>query len=153
MNISICWMSWADSWDCLFCPAGGAKAKKKVKFWRQNPTKKRFYDRKCLFLEVPVFLLWGTLRGDRREQFCLFPLVNVFKMSDNKTLGDFKNFLTEHFTTLAVEVFTEVENIVGACFEENKRLRNMLHMVLSPEIKLHKIGLFSLFTSLFSAYP
>ncbi|XP_013865071.1 uncharacterized protein LOC106518354 isoform X3 [Austrofundulus limnaeus] len=60
-------------------------------------------------------------------------------MSDTTRLGEFKTFLTEHFTTLAVEVFTEVENIVGACFEENKRLRSMLHMVLSPEIKLHKI--------------
>lgn len=52
----------------------------------------------------------------------------------------FKTFLTERFTALAVEVFGEVESMMEACYEENKRLRNMLHMVLSPELKLPRIG-------------
>ncbi|XP_044036364.1 uncharacterized protein LOC122868451 [Siniperca chuatsi] len=51
----------------------------------------------------------------------------------------FRSFLTERFTTVAVEIFAEVETIVEAYYEENKRLRNMLHMVLSPEIKLPRI--------------
>ncbi|XP_035517229.1 uncharacterized protein LOC118327848 [Morone saxatilis] len=51
----------------------------------------------------------------------------------------FRSFLTERFTAVAVEIFGEVETIVEALYEENKRLRNTLHMVLSPEIKLPKI--------------
>ncbi|XP_054877160.1 uncharacterized protein LOC129352272 [Poeciliopsis prolifica] len=58
---------------------------------------------------------------------------------DNVRLQGFKTFLTEHFTALAVEVFGEVESMMEACYEENKRLRNMLHMVLTPEIKLTRI--------------
>ncbi|XP_032405457.1 uncharacterized protein LOC116710486 [Xiphophorus hellerii] len=61
-----------------------------------------------------------------------------FKM-ENERLQGFKTFLTEHFTALAVEVFGEVESMMEACYEENKRLRNMLHMVLTPEIKLTRI--------------
>lgn len=52
---------------------------------------------------------------------------------------NFRSFLTERLTALAVEVFGEVEAIVEAYFEENKRLRNALHMVLDPEIKLLRI--------------
>lgn len=59
---------------------------------------------------------------------------------ENERLQGFKTFLTEHFTALAVEVFGEVESMMEACYEENKRLRNMLHMVLTPEIKLTRIG-------------
>ncbi|XP_074534418.1 uncharacterized protein LOC141796938 [Halichoeres trimaculatus] len=51
----------------------------------------------------------------------------------------FRSFLTERLTAFAVEVFGEVEAIVEAYFEENKRLRNALHMVLDPEIKLLRI--------------
>ncbi|XP_076603333.1 uncharacterized protein LOC143330550 [Chaetodon auriga] len=51
----------------------------------------------------------------------------------------FRSFLTERFTAVAVEVFEEVETIVEAYYEENRRLRNILHMVLSPEIKLPRI--------------
>ncbi|MEQ2306484.1 hypothetical protein AMECASPLE_008769 [Ameca splendens] len=58
---------------------------------------------------------------------------------ENVRLQGFKTFLTEHFTALAVEVFGEVESMMEACYEENKRLRSMLDMVLSPEIKLHRI--------------
>ncbi|XP_030585751.1 uncharacterized protein LOC115780613 [Archocentrus centrarchus] len=59
----------------------------------------------------------------------------------NIRLQTFRSFLTERFTAVAVEVFGEVESIVGAYCEENKRLRNLLHMVLSPEIKLHRIDI------------
>lgn len=52
---------------------------------------------------------------------------------------NFRSFLTERLTSFAVEVFGEVEAIVEAYFEENKRLRNALHMVLDPEIKLLRI--------------
>ncbi|XP_041811405.1 uncharacterized protein LOC121619628 isoform X2 [Chelmon rostratus] len=51
----------------------------------------------------------------------------------------FRSFLTERFTTVAVEIFEEVETIVEAYYEENKRLRNILHVVLNPEIKLPRI--------------
>ncbi|XP_022057138.1 uncharacterized protein LOC110956132 [Acanthochromis polyacanthus] len=56
-------------------------------------------------------------------------------------LQTFKNILTERFTSVAVEIFGEVESIVEACYEENKRLRSILDMVLNPEIKLSKIDL------------
>ncbi|XP_042352611.1 uncharacterized protein LOC121950618 [Plectropomus leopardus] len=59
-------------------------------------------------------------------------------MSDPK-LHKFRSFLTERFTAVAVEIFGEIETIVEAYYEENKRLRNVLHMVLNPEIKLPKI--------------
>ncbi|XP_047202548.1 uncharacterized protein LOC124856284 isoform X3 [Girardinichthys multiradiatus] len=58
---------------------------------------------------------------------------------ENVRLQGFKTFLTEHFTALAVEVFGEVESMMEACYEENKRLRSMLDMVLGPEINLHRI--------------
>ncbi|XP_045885507.1 uncharacterized protein LOC123956974 [Micropterus dolomieu] len=51
----------------------------------------------------------------------------------------FRNFLTERFTNVAVEIFAEVEAIVEAYYEDNKRLRNILHMVLNPEIQLPRI--------------
>ncbi|XP_056260743.1 uncharacterized protein LOC130187303 [Seriola aureovittata] len=57
----------------------------------------------------------------------------------NTRLQTFRSFLTERFTTAAVEIFGEVETIVEAYYEENKRLRNILHMVLHPEIKLPRI--------------
>lgn len=56
-------------------------------------------------------------------------------------LEAFRNFLTEKFTTVAVEIFGEMETIVETYYEENKRLRTVLQMVLNPEIKLSKIGL------------
>ncbi|XP_049440217.1 uncharacterized protein LOC125893527 isoform X2 [Epinephelus fuscoguttatus] len=59
-------------------------------------------------------------------------------MSDIK-LQKFRGFLTERFTAVAVEIFGEFETIVEAYYEENKHLRNVLHMVLSPEIKIPKI--------------
>lgn len=59
----------------------------------------------------------------------------------NTRLQHFRSILTERFTSVAVEIFGEVENIVEAYYEENKRLRTTLHMVLSPKIKLSKIGL------------
>lgn len=59
----------------------------------------------------------------------------------NTRLQTFRSFLTERFTTVAVEIFGEVETIVEAYYEENKRLRNVLQMVLNPEIKLPRIGL------------
>lgn len=64
----------------------------------------------------------------------------------NIKLQTLRSFLTERFTAVAVEVFGEVEGIVAAYSEENKRLRNLLHMVINPEIKLHKIGLLLLDT-------
>ncbi|GAA6234552.1 uncharacterized protein LOC108884047 [Lates japonicus] len=57
----------------------------------------------------------------------------------NTKLQTFRSFLTERFTAVAVEIFVEVETIVEACYEENKRLRSILHMVLNPEIKLPRI--------------
>ncbi|XP_034543642.1 uncharacterized protein LOC117815809 [Notolabrus celidotus] len=60
------------------------------------------------------------------------------KMSDVRHQR-FRSFLTERFTAMAVDVFGEVEAIVEAYCEENKRLRNVLHMVLNPEIKLLRI--------------
>ncbi|XP_068576635.1 uncharacterized protein [Cebidichthys violaceus] len=59
-------------------------------------------------------------------------------MSNGK-LQHFRRFLTERFTSVAVEIFGEIETIVEAYYEENKHLRNVLHMVLNPEIKLPKI--------------
>ncbi len=59
-------------------------------------------------------------------------------------MQSFRSFLTERFTAVAVEIFGEVENIVEVFYEENKQLRNILHMVLDPEIKLPRIGLFLL---------
>ncbi len=64
----------------------------------------------------------------------------MFKMSDTRH-QNFRSFLTERFTAVAVEIFGEVESIVEAYYEENKRLRTILHMVLDPEIKLPRIGL------------
>ncbi|XP_033990794.1 uncharacterized protein LOC117486462 isoform X1 [Trematomus bernacchii] len=57
----------------------------------------------------------------------------------NTKLLHLRSFLTERLTTAAVEIFGEIETIVEAYYEENKRLRNVLHMVLNPEIKLSKI--------------
>ncbi|CAJ1051618.1 uncharacterized protein LOC117815809 [Xyrichtys novacula] len=57
----------------------------------------------------------------------------------NSRHQNFRTFLTERFTAVAVEVFGEVEAIVESYYEENKRLRNVLHMVLGPDIKLPKI--------------
>lgn len=59
----------------------------------------------------------------------------------NTKLQTFRSYLTERFTTVAVEIFGEVETIVEAYYEENKRLRSALHMVLNPEIKIPRIGL------------
>ncbi|XP_035004588.1 uncharacterized protein LOC118102469 [Hippoglossus stenolepis] len=59
-------------------------------------------------------------------------------MSDSR-LQSFRSFLTERFTSAAVEVFEEVETIMGAYQEENKRLQNILRIVLSPDINLQKI--------------
>ncbi|KAG7493260.1 hypothetical protein JOB18_004585 [Solea senegalensis] len=59
-------------------------------------------------------------------------------MSTSKMLT-FRSFLTERFTSVAVEIFEEVGNIVEEFHQENIRLRNILHMVLSPEIKLTHI--------------
>ncbi|XP_041837562.1 uncharacterized protein LOC121637448 [Melanotaenia boesemani] len=59
----------------------------------------------------------------------------------NTRLQNFRSFLTEHFTTFAVDVFSEVESIVEAYYEENKRLKSILHMVLNPRIKLSKIDI------------
>ncbi|XP_038154096.1 uncharacterized protein LOC119791831 [Cyprinodon tularosa] len=58
---------------------------------------------------------------------------------DSVKLQSFKTFLTEQFTSLAVEVFSEVESMMESCYEENRRLRSVLRMVLSPEIKLPRI--------------
>lgn len=60
-------------------------------------------------------------------------------MSSTK-LQALRTFLTERFTTVAVEIFGEVETIVEAYYEENQRLRSALHMVLSPQIKIPRIG-------------
>uniref|UniRef100_A0A8C6MI90 Uncharacterized LOC107385540 n=1 Tax=Nothobranchius furzeri TaxID=105023 RepID=A0A8C6MI90_NOTFU len=57
----------------------------------------------------------------------------------NQRLNKLTNFLTEHFTALALEVFGEVQSIVESYDEENKRLRSMLRTVIGPEIKLHMI--------------
>ncbi|KAK2862352.1 hypothetical protein Q5P01_001885 [Channa striata] len=57
----------------------------------------------------------------------------------NTRLQTFRNFLTERFTAVAVEIFGEVETMAEEFYEENKRLRNVLHMVLNPEIKLSRI--------------
>ncbi|KAK2914838.1 uncharacterized protein [Channa argus] len=57
----------------------------------------------------------------------------------NTRLQTFRNFLTERFTAVAVDVFGEVEAMLEAHHEENKRLRNVLHMVLNPEIKLSRL--------------
>ncbi|XP_042261617.1 uncharacterized protein LOC122980400 isoform X1 [Thunnus albacares] len=57
----------------------------------------------------------------------------------NTRFQHFRGFLTERFTTVAVEIFEEVESIVEEFREENKRLQNLLHMVLNPEIKLPRI--------------
>lgn len=73
--------------------------------------------------------------------------VKVFKMSSTRRLN-FRSFLTERFTTLAVEIFGEVERIIEDCYEENKHLRNILHMVVNPEIKLSRIGLFFLISDI-----
>ncbi|KAI4790594.1 hypothetical protein KUCAC02_034529, partial [Chaenocephalus aceratus] len=59
-------------------------------------------------------------------------------MSNTKLLR-LRSFLTERLTTAAVEIFGEIETTVEAYYEENKRLRNVLHVVLNPEIKLSKI--------------
>ncbi|KAI4793047.1 hypothetical protein KUCAC02_032272 [Chaenocephalus aceratus] len=59
-------------------------------------------------------------------------------MSNTKLLRLW-SFLTERLTTAAVEIFGEIETTVEAYYEENKRLRNVLHVVLNPEIKLSKI--------------
>ncbi|KAJ4922342.1 hypothetical protein JOQ06_022546, partial [Pogonophryne albipinna] len=59
-------------------------------------------------------------------------------MSNTKLLR-LRSFLSERLTTAAVEIFGEIETIVEAYYEENKRLRNVLHVVLNPEIKLSKI--------------
>ncbi|XP_031179968.1 uncharacterized protein LOC116067634 isoform X2 [Sander lucioperca] len=61
----------------------------------------------------------------------------------NTKLQSLRGFLTERFTTVAVEIFEEIETIVEAYYEENKRLRNVLHMVLNPEIKLPRIDVSS----------
>ncbi|XP_040888918.1 uncharacterized protein LOC121178697 isoform X2 [Toxotes jaculatrix] len=57
----------------------------------------------------------------------------------NTGLQGFRSFITERFTAVAVEILAEVETLVDAYYEENKRLRNVLHMVLNPEIKLPRI--------------
>ncbi|XP_073324587.1 uncharacterized protein [Pagrus major] len=52
---------------------------------------------------------------------------------------NFRSFLTERFTAAAVEIFEEVEHIVETYYEENKHLRRVLHMVLTPEMKIPRI--------------
>ncbi|XP_028431639.1 uncharacterized protein LOC114554178 [Perca flavescens] len=64
----------------------------------------------------------------------------------NTKLQNLRGFITERFTTVAVEIFGEIETIVEAYYEENKRLRNVLHMVLNPEIKLPRIDVSSQYT-------
>ncbi|XP_053172245.1 uncharacterized protein LOC128355888 [Scomber japonicus] len=59
-------------------------------------------------------------------------------MSNTRFL-QFRSFITQRFTTVAVEIFKEAESIVEEICEENKRLQNILHMVLNPEIKLRRI--------------
>ncbi|KAM9408874.1 piggyBac transposable element-derived protein 4-like [Pholidichthys leucotaenia] len=59
----------------------------------------------------------------------------------NTVLLGFRSFLTEKFTCAAVEVFEEVENLMESLYEENKRLKTVLHMVLSPQIKLSSIDI------------
>lgn len=65
---------------------------------------------------------------------------NTFPMA-NAAHQSFRSFLTERFTSLAVDICGEVETLVQSYYEENKRLRSVLHTVLNPEIKLHRIGL------------
>ncbi|XP_068455147.1 uncharacterized protein [Clinocottus analis] len=57
----------------------------------------------------------------------------------NAKLQQFRSLLTERFTTVAVEIFGEMEAVVEAFYEENKRLRDVLHMVLHPEMRLPRI--------------
>ncbi|XP_032369718.1 uncharacterized protein LOC116688049 [Etheostoma spectabile] len=64
----------------------------------------------------------------------------------NTKLQNLRGFLTERFTTVAVEIFGEIETIVEAYYEENKRLRNVLHMVINPEIKLPRIDVSNQYT-------
>ncbi|XP_029907317.1 uncharacterized protein LOC115359119 isoform X2 [Myripristis murdjan] len=57
----------------------------------------------------------------------------------NTKLQLFRSFLTERLTAVAVEIFGEVESMVEGYCEENRRLQDLLNMVLSPELKLHRI--------------
>ena len=57
-------------------------------------------------------------------------------------------FLRERLIAAAVEIFGVVENTiveyqeeVSRSKEENKRLQNMLDLVMKPQIKLHRAGL------------
>ncbi|XP_061584620.1 uncharacterized protein LOC133449482 [Cololabis saira] len=83
---------------------------------------------------------WLVVARDENTVCFCFKSSNVFKMSGT-SMQSFRSFLTEHFTTLAADVFGEVERIVEACYEENKQLRSMLHMVLSPQINLARIDI------------
>ncbi|KAK9529288.1 hypothetical protein VZT92_013392 [Zoarces viviparus] len=57
----------------------------------------------------------------------------------NVRLQHFRSLLTERFTSVAVDIFAEIETIVEAYYEENRHLRDVLHMVLNPEIQLRRI--------------
>lgn len=57
-------------------------------------------------------------------------------------------FLTKRLTAVAVEIYVEVEKTIteyqdeiSSSKEEIKRLRRLLDLVFSPEIKLHRAGL------------
>ncbi|KAM3620791.1 uncharacterized protein V6R79_001974 [Siganus canaliculatus] len=52
---------------------------------------------------------------------------------------NFRVFLNERFTAIAVAVFEEVETMMEEYYEENRRLRNTLHMALNPVIKLRRM--------------
>lgn len=58
----------------------------------------------------------------------------------NEALQRFRSLITERFTAVAVEIFGEVQSLVEAYDDENKRLRTLLNSVLSPEIRLPRIG-------------
>lgn len=57
----------------------------------------------------------------------------------NEALQRFRSLITERFTAVAVEIFGEVQSLVEAYDDENKRLRTLLNSVLSPEIRLPRI--------------
>lgn len=56
-----------------------------------------------------------------------------------EALQHFRGLITERFTAVAVDIFTEVQSLVEAYDQENKRLRSLLNSVLIPEVRLNRI--------------
>ncbi|XP_055003846.1 uncharacterized protein LOC129407264 isoform X2 [Boleophthalmus pectinirostris] len=68
-------------------------------------------------------------------------------------LEHFRTFITESFTAVAVNIFSEVQNLVQCYEDENKRLQSLLKSVLQPQVHLCRIDVGSSYPALRECAP